>query len=48
LGLGIANERNQRNNEALSAYQQALALNQLSIDVQRFVQQRSALLVGVE
>ncbi len=48
LGLGIANERNQRSNEALIAYQQALALNQLSIDVQRFVQQRSALLVGVE
>ena len=48
LGLGIASERNQQSNLALEAYQKALALNQLSIDVQRFVQQRSALLVGVE
>ena len=46
LGLAIASERINASAQALTAYQQAASMNQLSRDVQRFVQQRISLLVG--
>ncbi|MDM7859144.1 tetratricopeptide repeat protein [Alteromonas sp. ASW11-36] len=48
LGLAISSERVGASAQALAAYQQAASMNQLSRDVQRFVQQRISLLVGAQ
>ncbi|GAA0856536.1 tetratricopeptide repeat protein [Aliiglaciecola litoralis] len=47
LGLAVAEERLGNNKEALTAYQNAKQLAQLSVEVDRFVEQRIHYLAGV-